>query len=178
MSQAVLDVIKGRRCIREFANEPVSEKLVRGLLDAARYAPSAGNRQAWFFYVVKSQAVKAKLAKAALGQSFLKDAPINIVVCAEPDTSASRYGSRGAELYCLQDTAAAVQNILLSAHGFGLAACWVGAFDENAVKNALDMAQNRRPVAIIPVGYTGLETPPEAPARREIDSISKIVNDK
>jgi nitroreductase len=120
--------------------------------------------------------VREDLAKAAFGQSFLKEAPVDIVVCVEPERSATRYGERGAELYCFQDTAAAAQNILLMAEGLGLSTCWVGAFDEKAVSQILEIPSGRRPVAIIPVGYSILAAPPKPPARRTLDEVVKIVN--
>ena len=105
-------------------------------------APSAGNCQPWFIYVVKNQKVRQELAKAAFNQGFLVEAPVNIVVCAEPKRSFSRYGERGASLYCLQDTAALVQSLLLMAEGLGLSTCWVGAFDEQAVRQVLEIPED------------------------------------
>jgi nitroreductase len=94
---------------------------------------------------------------AAWGQLFVSQAPVVLVVCAEPDRSAIRYRERGAELYCLQDTAAAAENILLAATALGLGGCWVGAFDEEEASLALNLPENLRPVAIIPVGYPSQE---------------------
>ncbi len=74
-----------------------------------------------------------------------------IAVVAAP-LELSPYGRRGRELYCLQDTAAAVQNVLLAAHEMGLGTCWVGAFDDEAVARALGLKRGERPVALIPIG--------------------------
>lgn len=176
MMKSVTEAIRERRSVRRFAAEDVSDATLSKLLEAACLAPSAGNRQPWFFYVVKAPQVREDLAKAAFGQSFLKEAPVDIVVCAEPERSAARYGERGALLYCLQDTAAAVQNILLMADGLGLSTCWVGAFDEKAVSQILEIPLGRRPVAIVPVGYSSLVAPPKPPARRALDEVVKIVD--
>jgi nitroreductase len=81
------------------------------------------------------------------------EAPINLVVCANQERSARRYGDRGRTLYSVLDAAAAVENILLAAHSLGLGACWVGAFDAEKVSLALKLPKALRPVAIIPVGY-------------------------
>jgi nitroreductase len=78
----VLEAIKGRRSIRAFTNQPVEQRLVETLIDAARHAPSAGNIQPWEFVVVKNRSVKRQLAVAALNQAFIKEAPVVIVVCA------------------------------------------------------------------------------------------------
>lgn len=126
------------------------------------------------FYVVEDRNKREQLVAAALGQKFIAEAPFCIVVCAEPEMSAIRYQQRGAELYCLQDTAAAVQNIMLAALEEGLVSCWVGAFQEDKVQQAFDMPRNRRPVAIIPIGYP-VKEPGKAPVRKEIAEISHWV---
>jgi nitroreductase len=138
---------------RGFADAVVSEVDTEYLLEAARWAPSAGNMQPWRFVVVTNPGTRARLAAAAFGQEFVAQAPLAIVVCALPEESARRYGDRGRSLYCLQDTAAAVQNILLAAAERGLGTCWVGAFDERAAAAALATPRDWRPVAIVPVGH-------------------------
>ena len=143
----VLEAIKGRRSIRFFTNQPVSEEEVNTLIDAARHAPSAGNIQPWEFIIAKKAETKHKLVVAALNQTFIEQAPVVIVVCANTDASGSGYGSRGATLYCIQDTAATTQNILLTAYSMGLGTCWVGAFKEEEVKEVLGIPDNVRPVA-------------------------------
>jgi nitroreductase len=76
---------------------------------------------------------------------------------------ASRYAERGMALYCIQDTAASVQNLLLAAQDLGLGTCWVGAFKEEAVKEILNMPDYIRPVVLVPVGYPAKT--PKAPDR-------------
>ena len=151
----LLEAIRGRRSVRHFKPEDVSAELVEKLVDAAKCAPSAGNLQPWVFVIVKNPDVKKKLVQAAYNQRHVEEASVVIVVCADEERSASRYGTRGRELYCLQDTAAAIQNLLLTAHSFGLGACWTGAFDENTAQKALNAPAGMRPVAMIPVGFGG-----------------------
>ena len=86
-----------------------------------------------------------------------------IVVAADPQRSARTYGTRGAELYSIQDTAAAVQNMLLAVVALGLGACWVGAFDEKAAARVLELPAHLRPVAMIPIGYTKERPMPRRP---------------
>jgi nitroreductase len=151
----VLEAIKGRRSVRSFKSEKnVSEKTVQELIDAARWAPSAGNIQPWEFIIVRKPEIKKRLSEAALNQSFLEQAPVVIVVCADENRSSEGYGQRGRTLYCLQDTAAAIQNIHLTAHSLGLGTCWVGAFKEEEASKILKIPQGIRPVALIPVGYS------------------------
>jgi nitroreductase len=164
------EAIKGRRSVRAFKRQDVPEETVEKLIDAARHAPSSGNIQPWEFVVVRNLEVKRKLARAALNQPFVEEAPLVIVVCANERRSSMGYGSRGKTLYCIQDTAAATQNILLTAYSLGLGACWIGAFNEDEAKLALNAPEGIRPVAIVPVGY-----PDETPSHRGIRPLSQII---
>lgn len=167
----VLEAIKGRRSVRAFKSDDVPDDVVEKLVDAARWAPSAGNIQPWEFVVVRKREIKRRLAEAALGQYFIEEAPVVIVVCADERRSSMGYGLRGRTLYCIQDTAAAIQNMLLAAHSLGLGACWVGAFREDGVREALKTPADVRPVAIIPIGY-----PAERPSPRSRRPISQIIH--
>jgi len=163
------EVIKRRRSIRAFSDRNLSDDEVKLLVEAACRAPSAGNRQPWEFVVVRDEENRRRLAEAAYGQSFIAEAPVVFVVCADPNRSASRYGRRGVELYCLQDTAAAVQNLLLTAAHNGLGSCWIGAFDEEKTAEAIGAPEGVRPVAIVPVGCPA-ESPPPRP-RRDLSAV-------
>ena len=147
-------VIEERRSVRDFDPRcDVPPDVVERILAAAIRAPSAGNCQPLHFVVVRNKQTKDVLTEAAYGQWFIADAPVVIVVCVDPGRSTWRYGDRGARLYCLQDTAAATEHILLAVTALGLGACWVGAFDEKAASQALGLPANLRPVAIVPIGY-------------------------
>lgn len=171
MKLDVLEAVKGRRSIRAFKNQDVPTEIVEELIDAARWAPSAGNIQPWEFIIVRKPKIKRRLVEAALGQMFIEEAPVVIVVCANEVCSSQGYGVRGETLYCIQDTAAAIQNIHLTAYSLGLGTCWVGAFREEEAREILKIPYGIRPVAIIPVGYSA-----EAPTPRMRKSISQIVH--
>ena len=163
----LFEAIKSRRSVRAFTREKVSKEEVEKLIDAARWAPSAGNIQPWEFIVVRKPEIKRRLSIAALHQTFIEKAPVVIVVCANQIRSGRGYGARGVNLYCLQDTAAATQNIHLAATALGLATCWVGAFKEEEAKKTLNLPEGVRPVAIIPVGHPAKK--PMARSRRHIN---------
>lgn len=165
----ISEVIRGRRSVRAFTRKKVSQRAVELLIDAARWAPSAGNIQPWEFVIVTQPENQQRLAAAALDQTFVAEAPVVIVVCANVARSALGYGNRGAHLYSLQDTAAATENLLLAAHALGLAACWVGAFREDDVAEAINAPRGLRPVAIVPVGYPAEK--PRSPTKRPIPEI-------
>jgi nitroreductase len=165
----VFEAIKKRRSIRAYADEKVSDNDVERLIEAARWAPSAGNIQPWEFVIVKDKETKRKLSDATLNQTFIQKAPVVIVVCADVTRSSRGYGSRGEDLYSIQDTAAATENILLAAQELGLATCWVRAFRENEVAKAVKAPKNMKPVAIVPVGHPAEK--PVAPQKRLVNEI-------
>ncbi len=167
----VLIAIERRRSVRAFTNQNVPEELVEKLIDAGTRAPSAGNLQPWEFIIIREPQTKQRLVMAALEQKFIEEAPIVIVVCANEARSSIGYGTRGKTLYCIQDTAAAIQNIHLAAHSFGLGTCWIGAFKENSVRQILQIPYGIRPVAIIPVGY-----PEKTPSPRHRRPISEVIH--
>jgi nitroreductase len=149
----IFELIKQRRSIRAYTNKDVPDEIVEQLIDAATWAPSAGNVQPWEFVVVKDTETKNRLFQAAGNQKSVVSAPVVIVVCADLNRAKQIYGSRGENLYCIQDTAAATQNILLVAHELGLSTCWIGAFEEKAVAKVINAPKNVRPLVMIPVGY-------------------------
>jgi nitroreductase len=130
--------------------------------------------QPWHFHIVRNEKTKKALAQAALQQWFISDAPVVVVVCADPERSASRYGNRGRHLYYLQDTAAATQNLLLAVVASGLGACWVGAFDEEAAARALNLDPGLRPVAIIPIGHSA-ERLSHGTDRLPLDAVTRYI---
>jgi len=163
------EAIKGRRSIRNFKKQNIPEETITRLIEAASYAPSAGNIQPWHFIIVRNPTIKKKLAESALNQHHVEQAPVVIVVCADEKRSSIGYGTRGRTLYCLQDTAAATQNILLTAHSLGLGTCWIGAFNEDEAKEAVNAPEGVRPVVMIPVGI-----PDEKPRQRGKKLLSQL----
>lgn len=167
----LFEAIKKRRSVRRFEpQKEVARGLVEKLLEAAVEAPSAGNLQVWRFWVVSNKELKEKLAQAAYYQDFVALAPVVIVVGADLDQAFRGYGERGKNVYALQDTAAAAENILLAASDLGLGSCWVGAFDERAVSEVLGLPPSIRPLAILPIGYPVGEgrKPPRKPLNQVV----------
>jgi len=163
------EAILKRKSIRSFAPKGLTDEDIEILIQSAIRAPNAGNMQPWAFVAVRDRDVKQALVEAAHGQSFIAAAPLVIVVCADPARTAPRYGDRGTNLYCLQDTAAAVENIILTATHNGLGTCWIGAFDEGMAAAALGIPREIRPVAMIPIGYP--EHDPSSRSRRPVSEV-------
>ncbi len=161
----ILEAIKQRRSIRQFQRRALPPQVLDTLIEAVRWAPSAGNLQSRRFYFVFNEALKAKLARAALDQPFIAQAPVAVVGCAD-HRIARQYGERGVTLYCLMDVAASLQNLLLAAVAQGLGSCWVGAFDEDEVRQLLQLPPHLRPVAIVPIGFAAEhpQPPPRMPS--------------
>jgi len=165
-----LDVIAKRRSVRHFNTRiDVTDDDVRALLEAATTAPSAGNIQPWRFYVVRSPEARERLAQA-MGQRWATAAPVVIVVCVDPRPCGARYGARGEQLYAVQDSAAAVYSILLAAVDRGLASCWIGAFDDEAVRDAIGAPRPVTPIAVLPIGRSAEAA--GKPARRALGEVT------
>lgn len=161
----VLTAIKERRSIRKYADKPVEEEKLQKVLEAARLSPSARNQQEWKFIVVKDPEIRKRLTEEAIGQPFVGEAPIILVCCGTEPESIMRCGQ---PRYTV-DLSIATAYMILAAYEQGLGTCWLGSFDENKVKEILDIPEDVRVVSITPLGY-----PDESPAprpRKELDEI-------
>jgi len=170
----VFECIVTRRSVRSYEKKDVPNELIGQMVEAAVRAPSAGNIQPWEFIVVKDIEKKKELYGAALKQRHVQEAPVVIVVCADPEKSADKYGERGESLYCIQDTAAAIENMLLTAHSLGLGTCWVGAFEDDEVRRILNIPQKLKLVALITVGFPKGHVKPTKPSRIPFENITFI----
>jgi len=151
----VYEAISTRKSVRAFEDKDVPEKIILRLLEAARLAPSASNRQEWRFVVVRDAATRKQLAEAAMGQRFVGEAPVVLACCAETD---------GHKMACGQpcypiDVAIAIDHITLCAVAEGLGTCWIGAFDEARAKKVLGIPPEIRVVDLLPIGYPSDPSP-------------------
>jgi len=166
----VIECIYSRRSVRKYTKAPVEWEKIGLVIEAGCHAPSSGNLQNWRFVVVTDRQKRKEIAEACLQQRWIESAPVHIVVCAEPEKAEQFYGIRGERLYSIQNCAAAVQNMLLAAHNYGLASCWVGAFEEEMLKRSLGIPDNIRPQAVVPLGYPA-ETPRPTPRAPLYDKV-------
>lgn len=162
------DVLRGRRSVRRYEKKPVPRELIIDLIAAAEAAPSAGNLRARKYFVVTRPEMRKALAVASYGQRPVETAPVLLVIAADVERSSSRYGDRGS-LFALQDAAAATMCLLLAAHNLGLGSCWIGAFDDFLVKEALSLEEHLLPQAIVSLGWPAEE--PRPPAKRDLGEI-------
>ncbi|MDW8326199.1 MAG: nitroreductase family protein [Anaerolineales bacterium] len=179
---SALDLFRTRRSIRRYTAQPVPRETVERLLEAARWAPSAHNRQPWRFVVVETRGgASLRLAEAmaarlradrladgdppeaveqdvARSQARLLNAPVLVLLCltmAEMDVYPDRRRKKAEFLMGVQSVALAAQNLLLAAHAEGLGACWLCAplFCPDVVRAALDLPPDWEPQALITLGY-------------------------
>lgn len=163
-----IECIKTRKSVRKFKKKDIEKEKLIKILEAAINAPSSGNLQNWEFIIVRDEENKKHVAKAALNQNFIADASVVIIACSNNDKIIF-YGKRGRDLYAIENVSAAIQNILLAANDLGIGSCWVGAFDEKELKKILEIPENVRPLAIIPLGYP--DENPEKPVRRSLSQV-------
>jgi nitroreductase len=162
-------VIDERHSLRKYSPEAVEEEKLQKILETANRAPSAGNLQGYEIYVIRSPEHRQALVKAAEDQTFLAEAPVVLVFCANPARSAIWYEERGRKLYSVQDATIACTYAMLAAAALGLATVWVGAFDEERVRTAISIPPDLVPVALLPIGYAGKE--PRIMPRRELEDL-------
>lgn len=153
----VMEAVRARKSVRAFEKKPVEEEKLNSVLEAARLAPSASNRQEWRFVVVRDDGVRAKLAKAANSQAFVGEAPVVVACCAETDAHVM---SCGQPCYPI-DVAIAIDHMTLAAVELGLGTCWIGAFKEAEVKKILGIPEEVRVVELMPLGYPADPAPKE-----------------
>lgn len=146
-----------RKSCRSYAATPVTDDELQAILRAAVAAPSACNMQSWYFYVLRSPEAREKLA--GLCADWVKNAPVVIVICTNGSEIVGRFGDRARDLFILQDTALAGENIMLQAADLGLGSCFIGAFNEDGVRAALSIPMDKRPVGLIPIGHSTDNTP-------------------
>ncbi len=165
----VLDVIQKRRSVRKYKEDPIPEKALMRVLEAARLAPSGKNFQPWKFIIVKDKALKEKLAQASAGQFFMAEAPIIIVGCGFPDNC---YAGMGRYMKSWSvDVTIALEHLILQAQEEGLGTCWIGSFEEEEVKAILNIPENVKVLALTPLGY-----PEEIPRFRGRKSLDEIIS--
>jgi nitroreductase len=153
----VLQAIFTRRSIRKYTGAPISEDNMQTLLKAGFSAPSAHNMQPWHFVVVKSPATLAYIAEAHPYAKMLPQAGCCIIVCGDDEVQKSKG-------LLVEDCSAAIQNILLAAHGIGLGAVWSGLYPSpeltKLIATTIKLPDNIEPIGMVVVGHKAEDKEP------------------
>ena len=190
---ALQDAIRQRRSIRRFRDKPIPESLLVQVLDAGRWAPSAGNKQPWRIILVRDAEIRCELIEMMAGHlkehilsegateeartieenlEMLSSAPILIVACMTKEVFGEQLDRWLSEhTMGVQSVAAAIQNMLLVAHDAGLGGCWCSTplLCPTAVRQALGIPQSVEPQAIVTLGYP--DESPEPPRRKPFNAV-------
>ncbi|MCX8030515.1 MAG: nitroreductase family protein [Thermodesulfovibrionales bacterium] len=159
----LFEAIKTRRSIRRFSDKPVSDENITTILDLVRYSPSWANLQCWRFIVVREKDNIKRISELSYVESFLKpmgykanpatkaiaEASVVIVLCADPTKSGTIWN----QPYYMTDVGIASQTLMLAVRGLGLGTVFVGIFEEDAIRNLLNIPSNIRIVGLFPIGY-------------------------
>lgn len=162
----IMTTLQGRRSIRKFKDQPIETEKLNKVLEAARISPSAINKQEWKFIVVEDTDIKNKVAEA-VGQPFVGTAPIIMVNCGTNPEGIMR----GGQYRYTIDLSIATSYMMLQAYELGLGSCWIGAYDEQAVKDILNIPEGVRIVSIFPIGYPDEDPNPRPRPRKTIEEI-------
>jgi nitroreductase len=160
-------LIKARRSVRRFKSTKPDWRAIIEAIDAARFAPMAGNNYTLKFILVSKPEKIQRIAEATQ-QSFVGTVHYVVVVCSNPKRTINAYAERG-ELYVKQQTGAAIENFWLKLVEKGLSTCWVGHFVESIIKETLRIPQGIQVEAVFPIGYAALK--PIKRGKIDIDSI-------
>ncbi|MGB9727828.1 MAG: nitroreductase family protein [Nitrososphaeria archaeon] len=140
----VFEAIEKRRSVRKYLDKEVPMKLILKVLEAGRLAPSAHNSQPWHYIIVTDSEKRKKIAESGKWAGFLKNTPVVIVGCGDPEASPNWF---------VVDVAISMQNMVLEATELGLGTCWVGSFDQDTVKKLLNIPEKYKVVALLALGY-------------------------
>ena len=144
----IYDAIKLRYSCRDYRDKPVEEDKLQRVLEAARLAPSANNRQAWKIIVVSDPGIRHQLARDA-EQPFIEGAPV-VLAMVGLDPARTMSCSVPADPV---DCAIAMEHLALAATAEGLATCWIGHFDQDLCRKILHVPPTARIIELMPLGY-------------------------
>ncbi|EPR44747.1 nitroreductase [Desulfovibrio sp. X2] len=162
----ILDALHTRRSIRKFTADPVAPEDIRTMLEAAMMAPSAGNAQPWQFILVDDRSLLSKVPSFSPYAAMAAHAPLGVLVCG--DLSLEKYPG-----YWVQDCSAAMQNLLLAAHGLGYGAVWTGVTPmPDRIRGFRELLS--LPPHVIPLGFAVVGRPDQQPKQPERFDLAKV----
>lgn len=168
-----LELAKARYSVRSFKNIDIEKEKLDKIIEAGRVAPTACNKQPQKIFIVKSE---EKLQKLASVCRFTFGAPVILAVCYDKELD---WKNRLMPGYSSGETDAAIvcTHMMLQAWEQGIGSCWVGYFNADEVKNALDLSENLQVTALLPIGYAADDVQPaefHSAIRNYEDTVAEI----
>jgi nitroreductase len=162
-------LIRTRYSVRAYRPDPVEEEKLERVLEAARLAPTAANRQPFQIIVIHTEGREDDLQRIYRRKWFVQ-APLVVCICAIPDEGWVRMDGKG---YTDVDAAIAMDHLVLAATDQGLGTCWIAAFDPGAAREVLGLPEGVEPIAFTPLGYAA-----DQPRSKERKPRSDLVRDE
>ncbi len=160
-----LDLVKNRYSVRGYKSDEVEEDKLNSVLEAARLAPTAANKQSFQLIVIETRGREEELNRIYPAEWFV-EAPIIICACALPDEGWVRKDGKN---YSEVDTTIAFDHLILAATSLGLGTCWIAAFNLDAAREILNIPENVLPLLFTPLGYPAAE--PRGTDRKNMDEL-------
>ncbi len=154
-----LELVQKRRSVRRYSDRPVAKEDILKCIEAARLAPSACNSQPWHFIVIDEPGLRKRVAERIFSglyamNKFAQEAPVLVAVVSEKMKFLASAGSQIRDTrYCLVDIGIACEHLILQAQELGIGSCWMGWFDEKALKDELKISKNKKIDIVIALGY-------------------------
>lgn len=170
------ELVHARRSLRHYASRAIPQEDVLKCLEAARLAPSACNSQPWHFLVIDDPALKDRVAHRIFSgiyamNQFAKEAPVLVAVVTKRSKLMASFGGQVRDThYNLVDIGIACEHLILQAQDLGIGSCWIGWFDEKALKKEMGIPRGEKIDIVISLGYPSEER--EVPkVRRSLEDI-------
>lgn len=160
-----LTFLKERRSIRNFQDKEIPDEEIEMILEAARWTPSASNKQPWQFIVIKNRDFLEELADTAIYGKFVKKAPLAIAIVGKVSENPNWY---------IQDTTLASMSIMLMAWSLGIGTCWIGSMDREKAKEMLGLGRDDFLLTILPMGYIKGSVP-KPTLRKDLSKITRKI---
>jgi nitroreductase len=163
-----LDLVKKRYSVRKYKSTPVEKEKLDFVLEAARLAPTAANKQPIKLFVIRTKDHEKELSGVYNKAAFIT-APIVILACTNPSTAWKRQDGKD---YSDIDLAIALDHLILAATEVGLGTCWIGKFNPLLVKKTFNLPADLEPIMLVTVGY-----PDDSPTQKTRKPISELVSE-
>jgi len=163
------ELVKNRYSVRAYKPDPVEDEKLAAVLEAARLAPTAANRQPFLLFVIDTKGREEELSRIYHREWFVQ-APLIICACGLPGEVWK--GEHGRD-YLGVDVAIAMDHLILAAAELGLGTCWIGAFDAEAAREILNLPEDADPIVFTPLGYPA--DTPKPKERKPLDEIARYL---